>query len=251
MPPLSFESIELAVLFGVVPPLIWLYFLLREDARCPEPRALIFIAFLAGMLAVPLVIPFESYFLNYFEGNNLICQMTGGSCVPVILAWAVIEETMKYGAAAILILWRRDVDESLDFVIYMLTVALGFAALENTLFLVTPFAQGNILSSGGAFALDNLRFMGSTLLHVISSSAIGFALAFSYHQPRWVRIIASAGGLILAVALHTTFNFFIINQTGTAVIDAFFVVWTGVVIFFALFEVLKYLRYKNLPTNTC
>jgi protease PrsW len=248
---ISFPVICFALLCGILPPLIWLYFLLLEDSRCPEPRTLIFIAFLAGMIAVPFVIPFESFFLAYFDSHNTACLFSGGSCLPVLLSWAVVEETMKYGVAAVIILWRREVDESLDFVIYMLTVALGFAALENTLFLITPIAQGQFLSSGGAFALDNLRFMGSTLLHVLSSSAIGFALAFSYHQPRIVRIAAAAIGLILAVTLHTVFNFFIINQTGTTVLDAFFVVWTGVVVFFALFEVLKYIRYKNVPANTC
>ena len=247
----SFQTIELAVLCGVVPPLVWLYFLLRENTRCPEPRTLIFIAFLTGMLVVPLAIPLESFFLNYFDAANTACLATGGGCLQVIISWAIVEETLKYAACAILILWRREVDQSLDFVIYMLTVALGFAALENTLFLITPLAQGNLFAANGAFALDNLRFMGSTLLHVISSSAIGFAMAFSYHQPRVVRIVAAAAGLILAVTLHTLFNFFIISQAGSSVIDAFFLVWTGVVIFFALFEVLKYIRYRNLPANTC
>jgi hypothetical protein len=28
-------------------------------------------------------------------------------------------------------------------------------------------------------------------------------------------------------------------------------VWGGLILFFALFEVLKYFRYRNLPPNTC
>ena len=233
----SFQVIGYAVLAGIVPPLIWLYLLLREDKRCPEPRALIFMAFIAGMIAVPLVIPIESY-----ASNNLPAGL------PVIIAWAFAEETLKYAVAAVLILWHRAVDESLDLVIYMITVALGFAALENTFFLITPFVHGDFANG---LITDNLRFVGSTLLHVIASSAIGFALAFSYKRSRVVRIAAATVGLILAVALHTVFNFFIINQNGSQTIIAFFVVWTGVVIFFALFEILKYFRYRNMPPNTC
>jgi RsiW-degrading membrane proteinase PrsW (M82 family) len=233
----SFQAIGYAVCAGIIPPLIWLYFLLREDKRCPEPRALIFMAFVAGMVAVPLVIPFESYAANHLQDG-----------LPVILAWAIIEETMKYGVAAVFILWHRAVDESLDLVIYMITVALGFAALENTFFLITPFIHGDFANG---LITDNLRFIGSTLLHVVASSAIGFALAFSYKKSRPVRIIAAACGLILAVALHSAFNFFIITQNGSQTIIAFLVVWTGVVAFFALFEVLKYFRYRNLPPNTC
>jgi RsiW-degrading membrane proteinase PrsW (M82 family) len=233
----SFQTIAYAVCAGILPPLIWLYLLLREDRRCPEPRALIFLAFIAGMIAVPLVIPFESY-----AQSNLVAG------VPVILAWAVIEETFKYGIAAILILWRRAVDESLDLVIYMITVALGFAALENTFFLITPFMHGDVANG---LITDNLRFIGSTLLHVVASSSIGFALAFSYKKSRPVRIMAAAAGLILAVVLHTVFNFFIITQNGSQTIVAFLVVWAGIIAFFALFELLKYFRYRNLPPNTC
>ncbi len=245
---MSFQSVLYAVVWGVVPPLIWLYLLLREDARCPEPRALIFIAFIVGMFAVPVVIPFESYSLSYAMSHFVGCSDATSTCPPAIIAWAVIEETAKYAFAAIFILWRRSVDESLDLVIYMITVALGFAALENTFFLLTPFAHGDFTNG---IVTDNLRFIGSTLLHVVSSSAIGFALAFSYKQPRVIRTLAAAGGLILAVALHSLFNFFIITQNGSQTVVAFFIVWTGAVLFFALFEILKYFRYRNLPANTC
>ncbi len=233
----SFQTIAYAVCAGILPPLIWLYFLLREDRRCPEPRALIFLAFVAGMIAVPLVIPFESYAASHLADG-----------VPVIVAWAIVEETFKYGIAAVLILWRRAIDESLDLVIYMITVALGFAALENTFFLITPFAHGDLM---GGLVTDNLRFVGSTLLHVIASSAIGFTLAFTYKLSPVVRALAAASGLILAIALHSVFNFFIITQNGSQTFVAFIFVWIGVVAFFALFEILKYFRYRNLPPNTC
>jgi RsiW-degrading membrane proteinase PrsW (M82 family) len=233
----SFQVIAYAVLAGILPPLIWLYFLLREDKRCPEPRALIFLAFIIGMIAVPLVIPFESFASNHLPSG-----------LPVIVAWAISEESIKYIVAAVFILWRRSVDESIDLVIYMITVALGFAALENTFFLIAPFAHGDIANG---FITDNLRFVGSTLLHVIASSAIGFALAFTYKKSIPTRIFGATIGLILAVALHTAFNFFIITENGTQTTIAFFVVWTGVVVFFALFEILKYFRYRNMPPNTC
>ncbi len=233
----SFQAIIYAVIAGILPPLIWLYVLLREDKRCPEPRALIFMAFIVGMLAVPIVIPFESYASTHLPDG-----------LPVIVSWAIIEELIKYGIAAVLILWHRAVDESIDLVIYMVTVALGFAALENTFFLITPFAHGDY--SNGLIT-DNLRFVGSTLLHVVASSAIGFALAFSYKRSRPIRILAASAGVILAIALHTLFNFFIITKNGSQTIIAFFVVWTGVVVFFAMFDVLKYFRYRNLPPNTC
>jgi RsiW-degrading membrane proteinase PrsW (M82 family) len=233
----SMETVGYAFLGGVLPALIWLHFLLKEDERCPEPRTIITIAFMAGMFAVPVVLPLETFAVSLLPEG-----------LPVVIAWATIEEVVKFGLAAMFVLWRRDVNESIDLVIYMLTVALGFAALENTLFLLDPFGHGQFLTG---LATDNLRFVGSTLLHVIASSAVGFALAFSYKLPRVYRLFAATGGLILAITLHAVFNFFILEGGGSHTLLAFFIVWTGALVFFALFEVLKYFRYRNSLKNVC
>ncbi|HRH55958.1 MAG TPA: PrsW family glutamic-type intramembrane protease [Candidatus Paceibacterota bacterium] len=233
----SFETLFYAFLGGILPALVWLYFLLKEDRRCPEPRFMIALAFAAGVLSVPLVLPLERF---------AVIALPAG--IPVIIAWAAIEETIKYLLAAMLVLWRRAVDESVDVVIYMITAALGFAALENMLFLIAPFAGGNMLEG---FLTGNLRFIGSTLLHVVASAAIGFSLAFSFRMHRVTRTLCAVVGLILAIALHALFNFLIIDGSGSFTLLAFFLVWSGAVVVFALFEILKYLRYHRLPNNTC
>lgn len=225
-----------AFLGGLLPSFIWLYFLLKEDARHPEPRALIALTFVAGMLAVPLALPIEQYAKNHLAGD-----------LSVFAVWALIEEVLKYGMAATLILWRSAVDEAPDYVIYMITIALGFAAAENILFLITPLVNGDIAS--GVFT-GNVRFLGSSLLHVIASSAIGFSLAFSIKSRPHVRVAAACAGLILAVMLHTAFNTLIINQDTSTTLVAFFLVWAAAVVFFAAFEVLKYFQYCKVFNNT-
>lgn len=232
---MDITAIGYAFLGGLLPSFIWLYFLLKEDARCPEPRAIIALTFIAGMAAVPLALPLEQY-----------ASTSLASGLPVLTAWAIIEEVLKYAAAALFILWRRSVNETPDYVIYMVTVALGFASAENMLFLLTPLSNGHVAAT---LLTGNVRFLGSTLLHVVASAAIGFAFAFSalYRPAR--RTAAAAFGVILAIALHTAFNALIISE-GASTTFAFFFVWLVAVIFFAAFEVLKYFNYRNLPTNT-
>ncbi len=225
-----------AFLGGLLPALIWLYFLLKEDASHPEPRTLIALTFVVGMAAVPLALPLEHYAKVYLDGS-----------VSVITAWALIEEVLKYAMVAAFIFWRRAVDEAPDYIIYMITVALGFAAAENMLFLITPLSGGDFATG---FFTGNVRFLGSTLLHVVASATIGFALAFSTRYRPQGRIIAAALGLILAIVLHTAFNMLIINQGASTALAAFFLVWTVVVVFFAAFEVLKYFQYRNLSNTT-
>lgn len=224
-----------AFLGGILPSLIWLYVLLKEDAEHPEPKKLIVLAFVAGAIAVALALPLEHYAKNYLDND-----------ISVLTSWALIEETLKYILAAALILWRRAVDEAPDYVIYMVTVALGFAAAENMLFLISPLADGNIAFS---FFTGDLRFLGSTLLHVVASAAIGFAFAFSWRFTPAARAMAAALGLILAVVLHTVFNLLIMRSGASSALTAFFLVWMVAVIFFAAFEVLKYFKQKNPSPN--
>ncbi|MCR4333737.1 MAG: PrsW family intramembrane metalloprotease [Patescibacteria group bacterium] len=226
-------TIGYAFLGGLLPSFIWLYFLLKEDAEHPEPKKLIVFTFIAGMIAVPLALPLEQYAKAHLFGN-----------FPILTAWALIEEVLKYAMVAIFILWRNAVDEAPDYVIYMITVALGFAAAENMLFLMAPLADGNLATS---FFTGDLRFLGSTLLHVVASAAIGFSLAFSYSRRPGGRAFAAALGLILAIALHTAFNMLIITPGASTALAAFFLIWMVAVVFFATFEVLKYFQYRNFP----
>lgn len=233
----TLETIGYALLGGLLPALIWLDFLLQEDKRCPEPKWLVALAFVVGLIAVPLVIPLEHLAAERLPEG-----------LPTIIAWATIEETMKYLLAAVFILSHTAVRQTTHIVTSLITVALGFAALENAFFLIDPIAQGEFIHG---LVTGNLRFVGATLLHVIASAAIGFSLAFSYKASKTVRAAAASLGLILAIALHAVFNFFIIQADGAYTLLAFFLVWTGAIVFFAAFEVLKYIWYRNQPPNTC
>ena len=83
-----------AFLGGLLPSLVWLYFILQEDARCPEPRSIITLSFIVGMIAVLFAVPLEIYAKATFTGTALL------------ISWATIEEVLKYAMAAGFILWR-------------------------------------------------------------------------------------------------------------------------------------------------
>jgi protease PrsW len=222
---------------GLLPSFIWLYFVLKEDACHPEPKRILALAFIGGMIAVPLALVAEK-----------ISTIHINAPLQILMIWALIEEFLKYGMAAMLILWRGAVDEAPDYVIYMITAALGFAAAENMLFLANPLLAGLVTDT---LFTGNIRFLGSTLLHVIASAAIGFALAFSATAKPLGRMAAGALGLILAVALHTAFNALIISSGTSTTLAAFFLVWVGAVVFIAVFEVLKYFRTHHTANTTC
>ena len=213
---------------GVLPALAWLWFWRREDAPHPEPRKLIALAFLAGMVTVAVAVALEKLVAPFIPDQTLLFTV-----------WSAIEEVLKYGAAAATVLWRRDDDEPVDAVIYMVTVALGFAAAENTLFLLSPLAGGTILQT---VVTGNLRFVGATLLHVLSSAVIGLALGISFYMKKRAKRRYVIGGVILAVVLHATFNFFILNTAEDSLLRTFAFVWLGVIALLAALEFVKRVR---------
>jgi RsiW-degrading membrane proteinase PrsW (M82 family) len=223
----NFQTLLYAFIGGLLPALLWLWFFLREDRAHPEPRSIIVIAFTAGMLSVLAVIPAERAVMAYASGTTLI------------ILWSAIEEVFKYAAAVIAAFWHKDLDEPVDTIVYMITVALGFAAFETGLFLLEPFTEGDI---AGGILTGNLRFMGAALLHTLASAIVGACIAFTFYKGPVVKFISLCTGLILATALHALFNFFIMESNGEKASLVFFAVWLGIIVLFLLFEKAKRVR---------
>lgn len=223
-----------AVAGGILPALAWLWFWLREDSKHPEPRQLIALAFLTGMATVAVVIPIENYIGTFIKDQTILFTI-----------WSGIEEVSKYLAALATVLWRHEDDEPVDVVIYMIIVALGFAAAENSLFLLSPLAGNTLFQT---IITGNLRFVGATLLHVLSSAVIGVVLALSFYSSRIDKFYHAVTGVILAVLLHSLFNFFILNEPEAEVLRTFGFVWLGVIALLAVLEFIKRIRPRKIYT---
>lgn len=209
---------------GIVPALLWLFFWLMEDRCEPEPKRYLILTFVAGGLVVYAALQLELLAKGYFEGTSLL------------FVWAAIEEILKFAAAYVVALRLRVFDEPLDAVVYMTTVALGFAAFENMLFLMTPVANGEVLRT---IITGDLRFIGATLLHVLSSATVGIALALAYYKGARARRLYAAGGLVLAIFLHTLFNIFILGSGSGATFWIFLCMWSGIVVLLFMIEKIK------------
>jgi RsiW-degrading membrane proteinase PrsW (M82 family) len=185
----------LLVAFGVLPSIIWLALWLRKDCH-PEPKVLIVKTLLMGIILSPLAIVFQLIFARAVLGT------TEG---PVFYLWAsFVEEVVKFWAVAAIALRSPEMDEPVDMMIYLLTAALGFAAMENILVLGRTFGEGISATIG----IWGLRFAGATLLHLLASALLGYfvALGWFWHRHR-TRLFAI--GLVFATLVHWVFNLFI------------------------------------------
>src|SRR3989344_4106118 len=227
---MSATALTYAILSGLLPSFIWLWFWVREDRMHPEPRSLLIACFLGGMGAVFAAIFAEKYIASVYTDPTIRYTL-----------WAAVEEIFKFIAVAIVALRSRSNDEPIDAMIYCIVVALGFAALENALFIMGPLADGEIARS---IVTGNMRFMGATLLHVVSSASIGFSIGYFFYHGRIVKIIAAVIGIIGAIAIHAIFNLSIIEASSNSTLQTFSWIWGAVVIMIILFEEIKVVRPK-------
>jgi len=200
------------IILGFLPSIIWLAYFLRKDCH-PEPKHLIIKTFLMGIIVSPLVVQ-AGYLSIYLISTFFGAQASTSEILQDyrFLLWAAfLEEMIKFLAVTFVVLKSVEFDEPVDAMIYMVTAGLGFAAMENMLYLSRTIQEGIINHATLGMHLQAtltvwlLRFTGATLLHSLSSALLGYFLAMSWfyfhHQRKLIAI-----GIVLATIFHFVFN---------------------------------------------
>ena len=219
----------LSFIVGLIPALVWLWFWLKEDIH-PEPAKMVTLSFIGGIVAVLFVYPFQKIVYFYFQNSEAIS----------FTLWAAIEELSKFGFVYFIALQNKKLtDEPVDDIIYLIISALGFVTFENALFLYQPINNGNLVDT---IIHGNLRFVGASLLHIITSATIGIMMGLSFYKTREIRRLYTIIGIIIAIVLHTVFNLFIISEAPGNIFFIFGTVWVGIIILLLLLEKVKHIK---------
>lgn len=241
------EEFILAGLAGILPALFWLWFWLKEDNIHPEPKKAIFKAFAFGALAVPISVLLEQV-LDIFlrkiymlpSADTLPLEnISPGIVVVLFLLWAAIEESAKLLAAARADFKESDYDEPVDAAVYLVSAAIGFSAFESVLFVWQATLENGIMD--GIF-LSQLRFMGASLLHIVSSALVGLFIGLAFYKsPQWKRVFLWLG-LLTGTVLHALFNSFIMIGGGAHTLSVFAGLWFATIVVILFFEKVKRIR---------
>jgi RsiW-degrading membrane proteinase PrsW (M82 family) len=220
---------------GIIPAFIWLAFWLREDALHPEPRWLVAACFIGGGVSVIAAMYSEKY----------VWDIISDQTVRYII-WAALEEIIKLIVVAVIALNSTYNDEPIDAMIYIITVALGFAAIENAIFITNSLSNGEIANS---IALNCMRFVGANLVHIVSSAMIGFAWGYTMYRQKSIRVISLIAGIGGAIAIHALFNLMVVGSGSQGILRIFAVMWITVVILMILFEEIKVIKPQRRLTS--
>jgi RsiW-degrading membrane proteinase PrsW (M82 family) len=179
------------LVLALAPSLALLWWAYRRDSLKKESIRLLAYAFLLGLLAVvPAILlgiladPFRRLFRGYAE-----------SLYQAFILAALVEEGVKYLLLFGFVRRHSEFDELTDGLVYGMAASLGFAFLENVLYI------------GGPSTVLLLRGVTAVPLHAGCGALIGYFIARAHFDPRR----RSAIGLLLAVAIHGLYDVLIFS----------------------------------------
>jgi protease PrsW len=192
----------LILTIGLAPGLFWLWYFYSRDKYEPEPLSLIARMFFLGMVAA---------IIAYFLENLLISFVSGILFVALVVP--VVEELLKFFMVALFVYHDREFDEPMDGIVYATAAALGFATLENIVYVLDLQSLSSLIVTG------SLRAILSVPAHALFAVIWGYSLGIAKFMPGGSRKnTVIIGGLLLAIGVHAVFNFMLEQSyTGLAV----------------------------------
>lgn len=189
----------LSLILAILPGIIISIFIYYKDIYEKEPHRYLLACFGFGMLSTIPAVYLEQFgqSLGIMEGVNPF--------VTFLFAFVVVagsEELVKFLFLRHYIYPKKEFNEPMDGIVYAVMIGMGFATLENILY-VTNF--------GLEVAL--VRMFTAVPAHAAFAVIMGYYVGlakFKYSKAAENRLLAT--GLLGAVVLHGAYDFFLFQQ---------------------------------------
>ena len=189
------------MLIALLPVAILLVYIYRTDKVSPEPPSQLLKAFFYGTLSIPLtllvVIPMG--IIGLFPSDP---ETIPGAIAASFIGAAIPEECTKLLMLWLLLRKNRHFNERLDGIVYAVFVSLGFAAIENILYLFD--------NQDSFIAVGITRGILSIPLHF----ACGVLMGYFYSLTRFCKTTNTLNRLmiiIVPIAIHGIYDSIIMS----------------------------------------
>lgn len=188
----------LAAASGAIPAILAMLYFDYLDRKRPEPLKLRYGVVLVGMLSVLPVLIFAQM-IDSALGASVPQPGTyaGAAYISFGIAGG-LEEACKISAVFLVVWYSRHFDERMDGIVYGARAGLGFALVENCLYIYKAVIDDQLV---GVWILRALLAVPG---HAIWSGMMGYYAArrrFDHDGPGLI------GGYCIAVLLHGTYDF--------------------------------------------
>jgi RsiW-degrading membrane proteinase PrsW (M82 family) len=199
----SQETLSLLLLLAIGPALFWLWYFYHRDKYEPEPLSWILMIYLLGMaITIPVA---------FIEG---ITSLVLTEFVVAVMVAPVVEESAKFLVVRRTVYETQEFDEPVDGIVYSAAVGLGFATLENIIYVFSAMETSFVFAVQTGIVRAFLSVPG----HVLFSIMWGDALGRAKFLPMNRRSGVIAGGLLLAIVSHALFNLLLYDAIGFAIL---------------------------------
>jgi RsiW-degrading membrane proteinase PrsW (M82 family) len=183
------------IIIALAPVLILAFYIYLRDKYEREPLSQLLLAISAGCLITIPVIIVEGWLAVPMR------QMSGypAAAWNAFIVAGMTEEVFKFSALMILFWGNRNFNEKFDGIVYASFISLGFAAVENILY----------VKDGGA-GLGLMRAFTAVPAHALFGVVMGYhaGLARFYPQERRFRLFFA---LALPIVLHGVYDFILMS----------------------------------------
>jgi len=221
------EDVNLIGIMGAVfIVIVWLYFLRRLDIFEPEKLMFLLMALAGGMLSIFLALfiyDIYEYLYNFKLNGNWLNDL-----FYCILGIGFAEELAKILPLLFIMKFTKQVNESIDFIIYASASALGFSFVENLIY----FDEYSLY-------IINERGMICSIGHMFYTSLIAYGIILARYRKQGNIIVNVVVLFFLASAIHGIYDYWIIAESMPKVLS----------ILMVIIEVLIYNRIINNALN--
>lgn len=185
----------LLLALSILPVVVLMIYIYKQDKYQKEPVKSLLKAFLGGMLAIPVDLLTVSFLnaISYSETIFYSAFLEAGFC----------EEFSKLIILLIFIWHDKNFDEYMDGIVYATFIGLGFACVENIMYV---FGAANT-SIGSGIGTGIVRALLSVPGHFLFGVVLGYFVAlakFSKSKGQGFRYLVI--GLLLAATCHGLFD---------------------------------------------
>lgn len=186
-------NIVLLVALAIAPCLAIILFTYYRDKYEKEPKWLLFVSFLLGVLSIVPAFFLELFLWDLeFIDNSAFLKATIGT--------GYVEELCKLFFILLLPYWRKAFNEPLDGIIYAMMVSMGFATTENIMYVVK-----------GGWGVGVLRVFTAVPAHAMFAVVMGYFIGMAKFRHKHTFILIFLG-FFLAGLFHGLYDYFLMER---------------------------------------
>ncbi len=203
----------LILALAILPVIALMIYVYKKDKYEKEPIGMLIKAFLLGILSIPIALAIDGFFAGVLPGVTVFFQAFFQAGIP--------EEFAKWILFMLFIWKNKNFNEFFDGIVYACFIGLGFACIENIMYVFGSETYSSAISTGVMRAL--LSVPGHFLFAVIMGYYLGLAKFKKNERSKFLTF-----SILFPIIAHGLFDYLLMLSSALSEIN---MEWLGVLLY--------------------